>query len=221
MAKEKKKFGLKERDKQIIIIVLMAVVLFISYRLSTVTFAKKIEQYDKEIKKLEVKRDDLVDAENRRDEIEKDTERKTKEYENILGKFPERVTLEKSIEYLGSLYDNHKFGIGGLSMNNNGIFYTFVDSEGKENPELGAINSTTFSCEVTCDYKELKSLIDEINKNCPAKANITSISLGYDELMGIMSGNFSINVFSGCNIKKYVEPEFGVDVGNSNIFSKK
>ena len=38
--------------------------------------------------------------------------------------------------------------------------------------------------------------------------------------MGIMSGNFSINVFSGCNIKKYVEPEFGVDVGKSNIFSK-
>ena len=42
MATEKKRFGLKERDKQIIIIVLMAVVLFICYRLSTVTFAKMI-----------------------------------------------------------------------------------------------------------------------------------------------------------------------------------
>ena len=47
MDNEKKKSGLKERDKQIIIIVILAVLLFLSFKLSTGIFAEKNEQLDK------------------------------------------------------------------------------------------------------------------------------------------------------------------------------
>lgn len=218
MAKEKKSSGLKERDKQIIIIILMAALLFVSFKLSTGTFADKNDQLDKEIKKLTVKRDELLDAESRREEIEKDTKVKMEEYKLILGKFPEKTSMEKIIEYLCGLYQNHQFGVNNLSKVDNGIFYTFVDNEGKENPQLGSINSTTVTCNYVGDYKELKSLFDEINIKCPTKVNITSVSLSRDDAVGGISGQFVMDIYTGFNITKYEEPDFGVDTGKSNVF---
>lgn len=218
MENEKKKSGLKERDKQIIIIVLLAALLFVSFRLSTVTFAEKNEQLDKEIKKLTVKRDELREAKDNSEQIQKDTEVKIAEYEAILGKYPEKITLEKIIEYLCKLYKSHKFGISTLSKADDGIFYTFVDGEGKENPELGAIYSSTINIDFLGDYKELKTLITEINENCPTKVSINNVSLAKNDTTGGVSGNFTLKVYTGCNITKYKEPDFGIDAGKSSIF---
>ena len=62
-----------------------------------------------------------------------------------------------------------------------GIFYTFVDGEGKENPELGAIYSSTINIDFLGDYKELKTLITEINENCPTKVSINNVSLSKND----------------------------------------
>lgn len=218
MENEKKKSGLKERDKQIIIVVLLAALLFVAFKLSTGTFAEKNEQLDKQIKKLSEKRDELVEAENNKDQIEKDTKVKLKEYEAILGKYPEKITIEKVIEYLCNLYKSHQFGMPSLTMASDGIFYTFVDSEGKENPELGAIYSTTINCNFIGDYKELKNLIKELNENCPTKVSINTVGLSKGGVTGGVTGSFDLKVYTGCDITKYKEPDFGVDTGKDSIF---
>lgn len=218
MENEKKKSGLKERDKQIIIVVLLAALLFVSFKLSTGTFAEKNEQLDKQINKLTQKRDELVEAKARSEEIQKETEVKLAECKAILGKYPEKMTIEKIIEYLCELYSSHQFGIPNLSKVDDGIFYTFVDSEGKENPELGAIYSTTVEISFLGDYKELKNLITEINEKCPTKVNIKSFTFGKGDIIGGISGTAVLSLYTGCDVTKYKEPDFGVDSGKDSIF---
>ena len=218
MENEKKKSGLKERDKQIIIIVLLAALLFLAFKLSTGTFAEKNEQLDKQINKLTEKRDELVEAKSRSEEIQKETKVKLAEYEAILGKYPEKVTIEKIIEYMCQLYSSHQFGVSGVSFSDDGIFYTFVDSEGKENPELGAIYCLTITCDYIGDYKELKKLVSELNQKCPAKVSIDTISLSKGSITGGVAGGVTLKVYTGCDVTKYKEPDFGVDSGKDSIF---
>lgn len=216
--KEKKKSGLKERDKQIIIVIVLAVALFLSYRFATVTMAANIDKADKTIVEKTKKRDELKAADARRDEIKKENEKMELDSKDILKKYPTRTSFEKIIEYLVFLFDKYSFGIGNLSYEDQGVFYSFVDEKGKPIPNGGTINTTKLMIEYNCNYRVLRKLINFINNECPTRVKIEKIEVSYDETAGGLIGEVELSVYTGYNIKDYKEPDFGVDIGRDSVF---
>lgn len=217
--KEKKKSGLKERDKQIVVAVILLIILFFAYRFATVTMAEKIEEADTKIAKKTEKRDNLKEADSRRDEITRENELLELDSEEILKAYPERTSLEKVISYLVLLFDKYSFGVGNIVWEEEGAFYSFVDAKGKEDTKNGTITSTKLIFEFNCNYRVLRKLINFINNGCPTRLKINRIEVSYDDTVGGLMGEVEISVFTGYNITKYKEPEFNVDIGKDALFA--
>lgn len=216
--KEKKRSGLKERDKQIIIVILILIALFFSYRFATVTMANNIDKADKTIEQKKERRDELKAADAERDKIIKENKQMKLDSKDILKKYPEHTSLEKVLEYLVLLFDKYSFGIGNMNYEEQGMFYSFVDEKGKPVTGGGTINATKLTFEYNCNYRVLRKLVNFINYECPTRIKIEKIEIGYDEQAGGLIGKIELSVYTGYDISKYKEPDFGVDEGREDLF---
>ena len=218
--KKKKKSALKERDKQIIIVLVLALALVFSYRFATGTMTEKIEAADKTIKEKKEERDILVDANNRREDIEKETRELEEANEKILKQYPEKTSMEKVIEKLVMLFEKYTFGISSLRYEPTGTFFNFVNAEGADDATSGSINGTSLTFEFNTTYSVLRKLITYINNESETRLKIDSLEASVNETSGGLTGTIRISVFTGYNITKYEEPDFGVDIEKDSIFAE-
>ena len=106
----------------IVIAVILVVLLIVSWKFATSFMAEKLQTADKKIAQKTEKRDELVDANNRRDQIEKDCRTMQDDNEKILGQYPEHTSVEKVLEHICNLFKQYTFGIGQMSYAEEGVF---------------------------------------------------------------------------------------------------
>lgn len=100
--------------------------------------------------------------------------------------------------------------IEGAEGENYNVNYTSID-----------ILSETLTVNYSCNYEQLKKLIDFINVY-PERMNIRSISVSYDSETSDLSGSLVLNLFAVTGTDRvYEEPDIeDIRLGEDNIFAK-
>ena len=218
MAEINNKSTLKSRDKAIIKLGI-ALVFAVGAYLAGNSLSTKTNVIKKENETLQQRVDKLEDAEKNKSNLQKELKRMNTDTKYILEKFPSNMTFEKVLDKVNKLWEErYSFGMTNISYSDNGVFYIFQDSTGKEDESLGKISSVTLNLSYATDLKTLENMIDLINQEFETKTSISSINIGISEEITSVEGDVSFTVYYGGTERAYEEPKFDVDTGKKNLF---
>ena len=221
---EKKEKGLQARERALIKCGIGALVLIVGYLAGSQLIAPKTAEISKNVIVLTKEVAELEQANKRKVEIQKELEKMQNDTETIIGKYPSNFTFEKLTEFItATMNEKFKFALDEISYADNGEFYTFTDSSGAENSGSGKISSATVTVSYSTSYEVLKNIIKFINEDISTRATINELSIEANKEGAVtaVEGEISFVVYYGMSQNKYKEPEFDVNVGKKEIFSKK
>lgn len=160
-----------------------------------------------------------------KDEINKSRESMSK----VLGRYSAGNTPEKSIKLISDMEEILQMKIPNVTFSSPNVL-TSVKMPVVRDAEDGSYSigyydvsllQETLSANYTCDYSQLKSLVDYVNAY-PERMNIESIAVNYDSETDKLGGNIVFNLYTVTGTdRQYTEPEISnIRLGEENIFSK-
>lgn len=211
----------------VVAIAILGLSIFLGYM--NITKAAKNVEASNDLLKAQV--DELRTKEAMLPSIREETASFQEQIDAIIEKYPSLVTEEKEIAILQAVEDITTVHFSNITFNMDN-FVTAIPSaanaavtaeDGTEvAPTAASVNGYLASSQIAyqADYDSLKAMIAEFQMN-PDRMNVSAISGAYDSATGLITGNFTLNMYyiSGTG-KEYVAPTFeGIDKGVGNIFS--
>ncbi|MDD5901661.1 MAG: hypothetical protein PUC73_12295 [Lachnospiraceae bacterium] len=147
----------------------------------------------------------------------------------VLDRYSAGNTPEKSIKLVSDMEETLKMKIPTVTFSSPNVL-TSVKMPVVRDAEDGSYSigyydvtllQETLSANYSCDYNQLKSLVDYVNAY-PERMNIESIAVNYDSETDLLGGNIVFNLYAVTGTdKQYTEPEISnIRLGEDNIFSK-
>lgn len=207
-----------EKQKQLLIVLLMVMVLFAAYQFGYRHFSDKAQELQTENEQLQSDIN-LLRAKVQNEEMYQTFTAANKEsIKEIIAKFGPGVTPEKSILFFIALCEQADMEISAISFGEPGLFYSAANLSGEDGQPMQAYR-TSFGITYTATYEGLKQCIDYINQY-PERMNITMLTAAYNSNTAGLSGTMSIDWYSLTGTgKEYTFPELEqIDLGNDNIF---
>lgn len=207
MAKSQK----NDQNMTLIVFVVAAAILFVSYRFVFTSYSEKKQTLNDEITTLEATIKDRNDKISREAETKKsiDTFKSTKE--KVIASFPADIKPEDDLLFCKELEDKL-----GMYLTSSGTFsdpIIYFSDPGSSIVGFCKTNEYTYSC----SYNSFKELLQAIN-TYPYRRSIKNISVQYDA--GILSGIVTLNEYyvQGKDLEYKSPSVTGVTPGNTNPF---
>ena len=169
---------------------------------------------------------------NRQQYIE-DTEKYTKQYQDILAQFPSELYQDNTIMYLQGVKDKYKFNFPSVSMGEETLFYTLgtgaagdVTTDGSAATTDGSVATTdgyncysaSFPVSYEGSYKDLKDVIDYI-KSGDYRMTLDNVSISFDDQSGKYKGDMTITSYAVNGEDRTTDhADVNVQTGTTNIF---
>lgn len=226
MGKLKIDFTIKDRDKKLLMLLLVAVIFSCSYFFGYQKLMAASEQYTKEAANLEIKRRDLVEKNNSKVDFEDKTKTFNSTYSVICSNYSSGVSQDASLDFLNKVQLITGSWIKSTTISDTSLIYTFGKISSTNPSTSGAKvystdmkgfkTSVTLSYEAT--YAEWKNLVSFIN-NYYSKNTIENISMTYNEASGIVSGAMTMSTYAITgSTRKFTPPTLSIPYGTDNIF---
>ncbi len=170
---------------------------------------------------------------NRQQYIE-DTEKYTKQYQDILAQFPSELYQDNTIMYLQGVKDKYKFNFPSITMGEETLFYTLgsgaagdvtttdVAADGSDATVAATdgYNCYSASFPVTYEgsYKDVKDVIDYI-KNGDYRMTLDTVSIAFNDQTGKYEGDMTITSYAVNGEDRTTDhADVNVQTGTNNIF---
>lgn len=229
---------LSEREKNLLFILLIFIILFCSYQFGYVKLTGKIDTLSSENLELSVKLNDLKQKDVAKEKYIEETDKMLADTQDMFNHLATSMTQDKNTIFVTKLEKEADMIVSAISfgdithiydsnrvMDNttdqtanetsNGSDTTDVTAEGKG--LKGYQSSITINYQT--NYGGLKKAIDFIN-NYHEKMRIQSITAAFDSTTGNLTGTITIDLFmvSGEGREAELFDIYGIDLGTDNIF---
>lgn len=203
--------NMSEKDKQTLVYVVAALVVFAAWFLGFRNFNAKAQEYRAKTAQLETRYNELLEKQKNRQKYLADTAVYNDFAAKALSIYADGHSLENTIKYIYEMEDLTEIFIPNFSIADGQVVYSFADGT-----KQGVKIPITFSYEST--YDTTKDVIDYIN-NFDTKCCIDNMTISYDTENDEATGSVTMNLFAVITPES-VEPEVDIDmpIGNENIF---
>ncbi|MDU6265975.1 MAG: hypothetical protein E6600_15880 [Anaerocolumna aminovalerica] len=229
---------LSEREKNLLFILLIFIILFCSYQFGYVKLTGKIDTLSSENLELSVKLNDLKQKDVAKEKYIEETDKMLADTQDMFNHLATSMTQDKNTIFVTKLEKEADMIVSAISFGDithiydsnrvmdyttdqtandtsNGSDTTDVTAEGKG--LKGYQSSITINYQT--NYGGLKKAIDFIN-NYHEKMRIQSITAAFDSTTGNLTGTITIDLFmvSGEGQEAELFDIYGIDLGTDNIF---
>ncbi len=218
---------LGERDKKLLLLLLIAAIIFGSFKLYGV-FDESLKENEQLLKERNARYTDLLAKSARRKQFMDDTETYKTEYLDLLASYKTSLSQEQTLVFLGLVEKATGVWLKQVGFADVSTVYTFgnVVSSNPGNAGVKVYSSdytgitTSMTLSYQCKYDELKEVLKYLEEY-GKKATISDISFSYSEATDTVTGTMQMSLYS---IKGSDRPEEEVNisdvaVGTDNIFS--
>lgn len=235
--------SVSERDKKLLFLLGAILVLAIAYFF---VFRSSMEKADEYSDKNEGLRSYIVELDNKiaNEEVKKaEIIMYNEERSAVLDRFAGGMSHELAIDLLSDLETETEFEAINVTLSVNDIFFNQQEAENNNliaPEEISSVSSiavqghseqeytkligykTSLTVEFACTDEQLRAATDFINAY-DDKMSVESITVGYDETTGGLTGTMVICMYAvDGNDKEYEEPSIdNVTLGVPNIFGQK
>lgn len=223
------KINISERDRNILMILLVALIVFCSYYFGYKNINEMTVQTRTEKDELTQKYKSLYPMYSEMDSYVNETKKYVDEYDELMEKFPNGSTQEGMIVLAKSIEEDTDVWFSSLSMSDVTPIYTFGQIASSNPNALGANvytsdcigNKVTLTMSYSVTYEKGKKLIEYLNTAIDRKYAIDSMSMSYNEAEDNLSGSIVLSTFdiTGSNREFPITSVRNVPVGTGNLFS--
>ncbi|MBR6152242.1 MAG: hypothetical protein IKQ25_13255 [Lachnospiraceae bacterium] len=208
-----KSFGITDKEKQLLFVVLALAVLALSYFFGFT----KLQDQTATIKASNVQDqttvDNLRNMVSRQAETEQETERFKQTIKDIVAKYPSDVPQEKAIYQIQEMEDVTGVHVDNINFSMNNLVMNFSG----ENAPSGRYN--TMGMHFSSNYSQFKDMLKFI-RDYEDRCTAPSVSVEFDQSKGTLTGTVNYKTFFLTNTEKEYEevPETGIESGVDSIF---
>lgn len=216
---------ISDRDKKIIVIIFIALVVALPYLLLIKPTNEKITGVEGEIATLQTRYDELKVMEEQRGFYESEIVRMNKESDDIISNYAPGIRQENTIMFLRGLEFSIPVSMSTLSFSGNAVTPILTGTTDENGNVTGAINAISSQTSVgyTCEYQNIKDFLayilanEEENKE---RAVVSTVTIGYDDATGKVSGTFVLNQYAVTGDGRELAPADipAMPHGNESIF---
>lgn len=178
---------------------------------------------------------------NRQQYIE-DTEKYTKQYQEVIAKFPSELYQDNTIMYLQGVKDKYKFNFPSVTMGEETLFYTLgsgaagdvtttdttvttdaatdgtASTDGTVSTDGYNCYSASFPVTYEGDYKDIKDVIDYI-KTGDYRMTLDEVTIAFNDQTGKYEGDMTITSYAVNGEDRTTDhADVNVQIGTNNIF---
>lgn len=218
---------ISSRDRNILIIVAMVIILAGSYWFSGKIGEENLE-LEKQANDLSTRYLDLVAKNANQNNYKADAEINAVAFENLLAEYRNSLSQEETLLFLNNVEKNTGVWFKQQSIESVAQVYQFGRLTSSNPARFGqrVYNtdnvgiSTNTSVSYECSYEQLKTLIEYLNEN-GKKILINNMSYTYDSAKDIVSGTMSFTHYAIAGSERPKDPINikDVSVGTNNIFA--
>ncbi len=212
---------LSDRDKKIIVIILIALVVALPYLLLIKPTNEKSVVLDGEIAALQERFNYLDGLNQQREFYLSEIERYGTERETIIGDFAEGLRQENIIMFLRGLEFDIPVTMHTLTFGAHELTPIAVGTTNEDGSVTGAVDAykTETAVVYTCEYEGIKSFLDYI-LTYDERMVVSAIDIAYDDATGTVGGMFVLDQFAittdGRELPAAVIP--AMEHGNESVF---
>ncbi|MBU5334235.1 hypothetical protein KQI61_18810 [Anaerocolumna aminovalerica] len=229
---------LSEREKNLLFILLIFIILFCSYQFGYVKLTGKIDTLSSENLELSVKLNDLKQKDVTKEKYIEETDKMLADTQDMFNHLATSMTQDKNTIFVTKLEKEADMIVSAISFgdithiyDSNRVMDNTTDqtanetSNGSDTTDMTAEGKGLkgYQSSITINYQTnyggLKKAIDFIN-NYHEKMRIQSITAAFDSTTGNLTGTITIDLFmvSGEGREAELFDIYGIDLGTDNIF---
>ena len=229
---------LSEREKNLLFILLIFIILFCSYQFGYVKLTGKIDTLSSENLELSVKLNDLKQKDVAKEKYIEETNKMLADTQDMFNHLAASMTQDKNTIFVTKLEKEADMIVSAISFGdithiydsnremNNTTDQTANDtSNGSDTTDVTAERKglkgyqSSITINYQTNYSGFKKAIDFIN-NYHEKMRIQSITAAFDSTTGNLTGTITIDLFmvSGEGREAELFDIYGIDLGTDNIF---
>lgn len=212
---------ISDRDKKIIIIVLIAAVIGLPWVFLINPTREKQEAVEAEIVTLTDRYNYLNELNMQRDFYLAEIDRFDKERQEIIEDYAPGIRQENVIMFLRGLELEIPVKMSTLSFAGNAVTPIATGTVDENGNTVGAINGvkTQTSVAYSCEYEDIKTFLDYI-LNYEERMVVSAVDMSYDSATGMINGMFVLDQFAITGDGRELAPAEipAMDHGNESIF---
>lgn len=230
---------ISERELKLILVLLSIAIVISSFQLGFVKYNDRTDEIELSNIELEEEVNQLKDMHSKKEIILNEIEEMTIESDEIISKFPARLSQEKNTIFVDKLEKKVDVSVSSISFQETEVFYpstgnlaeSEISEEVKTNDDSGDValiageEKTGYKTGITISYittyKGLKECADYI-KNEYKAVHLNDISAAFDPSTGKLTGTMTMQMFAldGYDIKEEELKIDNIKTGVENIFGK-
>ncbi len=216
---------ISDRDKKIIVIIFIALVVALPYLLIVKPTNEKIETVEGEIAALQTRYDELKVMEEQRGFFESEIVRMNNESNDIIANYAPDIRQENVVMFLRGLELNIPISMPSVSFGGNAVTPVLAGTVDEAGNVTGAVNAIKTQTSVTyvCEYQNIKDFLAYIiaNEEVNGERMVTStVNISYDSAVGLVTGAFVLDQFAVTTDDRELEAAVipAMPHGNESIF---
>lgn len=212
---------ISNRDKKLIVIILIALVIALPYLLVIKPTKEKQVAVEGEIVTLQERYDYLSSLNEQREFYLSEIDRMTAEREVIMLDFAHGIRQENIIMFLRGLEFEMPMAMTSLSFSGNSvtpIIAGTVDEAGNVTGAIDGVRSQT-SVSYECNYEDMKEFLEYI-MNYKERMVVSSVDMTYNDATGKLSGMFILQQYAIAADGRELAPAQipAMNHGNESVF---
>ena len=220
-------FSISDRDKKLLILLVAVLILAGAYWFGYRNLMGMTEKYQQEATILKVKKKDLTEKNNKKDQYIADTMTYKNTYSSVFSCYSNGTSQDATLQFLSQIETITGSWIKSTNFTQEAVIYPFGKIS-SSNPQLsggsvyttdmkGVKSTVTLGYEAT--YAQWKTLITYINTYYN-KNTIDSISMTYNNATGVVSGTMALSIYAITGSQRaFTHPAITVSTGTDNIFA--
>ncbi len=221
------KLQVSERDKKLLFILAMCLLLFGSYYFGYTNLVEATDKLTEETRTLNIRYRDLANNYAKKDSMLEEIEKFAVTYEGILSAFGNGTTQDHSIVFLSSVEQTTGVWFKQIGLSTTSSVYTFGKNQSTNPNSMGNSvyssdlvgHKTTFTISFEASYQNWKDTIDYLN-NYESKCTIETMSVSYDKVEDIVAGTMTLSLYDVTGSNRVFPATLikSVSIGTPNIF---
>lgn len=212
---------ISDRDKKIILIVAIALIVALPFLLIIKPTNEKREGLEAEIATLTTRRDELKVLYDQEEDFRKGIAKMNDEMVEVTKGYAEGIKTENTIMFLRGIELDIPMYMETVSFAGTMVTPLNLGTVDETGNVVGAVSGLKSQTSVAyiCDYEAVKSLLDFIAKY-PDRMVVSAINISYDGATGLYSGNFVLDQYAITGDDRELEPAKipSMEHGNESIF---
>lgn len=212
---------ISDRDKKLIVIIIIAIVIAGPYLLLIKPYNEKQATLETEIVTLQERYDYLSSLNEQREFYLSEIERFKTEREVVIGEYAEGIRQENTMMFLRNVELSFPLQMSTISFTGNvvtPIAAGTTDENGNVTGDLNGVSTSTI-VSYTCDYEVMKTFLKYI-EDYKERMVVSALEMTYDDTIGKVVGSFVIEQYAFTGEGRELAPAVipSMEHGNESIF---